>query len=273
MSKYNSSTRNQPKGPFRGLILTFFKNIDPQGYKDILSKITFEHPNYMYSENNKRRCIIYYNNSYDVATVLEAYRGDEHFNMSIFYDKMSKTLDPLVLYIKKPNIKVLRVIHLLNGEIITKTNLGCQVKFENFKAAAFAHEELGRETSVKFAYISEVPKSSYRTNLIEVEKNELQEDVQKLFEKYACYTPALRNEFKKSFEELEESQPKRKIRKEETYEEQHNPEPSSSSAVEPPKNKHNRDKFVLTTPDNSDDEWDDIITESKKITHRSMPNL
>lgn len=226
----------------------------------------------MYSENNKRRCIIYYNNSYDVARILEAYGGDEHFNMSIFYDKISKTLDPRVLYIKTPNIKVLRIIHLINGEIIAKNNLGCQVKFETFKAAAFAHEELRRETSVKFAYISEVPKGNNRTNLLEVARNELQEDVQQLFEKYACYTPTLRNEFKKSFEELEENQPKRKIRREDINGEPQNQEPSSSSAPEPPTNKKRRDKFVLTTPDNSDDEWDDIRMETMK-SHRSMPNL
>lgn len=204
---FQQKAKNPVKGPFRGLLLNFYKNIDPEDFREVFSKITFEHPNFVYSENNKKRCIIYYNNPYDVATVLEAYKDNNSFYMSLFYDKLSRTLNPEVLFIKKPTTRVQNTIKLLKGKILTKNNFGCQIKFKKFKEAALAHEELRRETSVKFAYMSEVPKESRC-----IEQNDgndqISDDVKKIFEKYSCYTPALRAEFKKTFEEMEENRPK-----------------------------------------------------------------
>ncbi|KAL5282025.1 hypothetical protein ACFFRR_005348 [Megaselia abdita] len=209
---------------------------------------------------------------------MEAHKNNNNFYATLFYDKIYKALDPLVLYIKNPSPKVLQIIELLTGVIITRNQYGCQVKFRRFKEAAFAHEELKKETSVKFAYISEVPKSHYqvkiRVNQENTPQSEMENDIRKIFQKYACYTPALRSEFKKTLEEMEENQPKPKVRKEEKLEthDEESQQPFNSKseatveAMQPTK-KQRRERFVFPSTDESSDE------EVPEKPYKSMFNL
>lgn len=187
------------KGPFRGLIINFERNTNFEEFKEVFAEITFQHPNHYFSEIDKRKAIIYYKNPYDVATTIDKYQNNGNFQISIFYDRFSRTLRPDVLYITaelKTNLTA--QINQLHGEIINKTRVGVQVQFDTFKAAAIAMEELRRKFSVKFAYKTDVIfDRQARAN-----GNEVEDSIQELLNKYKEWTPELKNDFKKALSKI-----------------------------------------------------------------------
>lgn len=175
------------RGPFKGLIITFPRNYNFTDFNKLYPSLTFEHPNFYFSKFDKHKCIIYYKYSYDVATVLSKYENEKKWNFSIYYDELTKTLQPNVLYIISKNPKKLSTkIEQLNGSIIYKTSISHLIKFEDFKMAAIAHEELRKEFSVKFAYKSEVNKYCNPSKITKTdeEKYQLKDDIKLLIQKY-----------------------------------------------------------------------------------------
>lgn len=145
-------------GPFRGVLLSLYDSADLHEFKSTYSRLTLEHPNYSHSEGDKRKIIIYYRYSYDAANVINAYSNDTNFDISIYYDTFSKTLHPEILYIEGVHPQQLNtMVRNLGGKVIHKTRRGVQAKFENFREAAFAHEELRQLFQTKFAYKSDIP--------------------------------------------------------------------------------------------------------------------
>lgn len=174
------------RGPFRGLIITFV-NSDYNEFREIYPLLTFEHPNFYFCKSDKRKCIIYYKYPYDVATLISKFHNSTELHFSIYYDELTKTLQPDVLYVVTRDInKLLAKVEQLNGQIIYKTKIGFQIQFEDFKMTAIAHEELRREFSVKFAYKSEVNKYSNPVKITkqDEEKHQLKSDIKLLIQKY-----------------------------------------------------------------------------------------
>lgn len=178
----NKKTQNQKNftrisntGPFRGILLTFHKNTNFESLQESLVAMTFKHPNFFKSNSDKSKCIIYYKHPYDAATVIEKYCNNLNFSICIYEDEISKTLSPNILYIQSSfNIGLSKLLSQLQGVIIYKGKDRIQVKFKNFKTAAIAQEEIGKEYKTKFCYISEVsdtkPKKPSTNNFSELEK-------------------------------------------------------------------------------------------------------
>lgn len=175
------------RGPFRGLVITFPKDKNLKEFIEIYSSITFEHPNFYYSKSDKYKCIIYYKYPYDVATLVSKYGSTTNLDFSIYYDELTKTLQPNVLYVVTKNVNMLLAkVEQLRGTIIYKSRIGFQIKFEDFKAAAIAHEELRKDFTAKFAYRSEVNKYSNPRKITKTdeEKYQLKSDIKLLIQKY-----------------------------------------------------------------------------------------
>lgn len=148
----------ETRGPFRGVLISLYNQTSLQEFQETYLKLTLEHPNYSHSEGDKHKVIIYYKYSYDAANILEAYGSDKNFHISLYNDKLSRTLHPEVLYIECTNTRHLHIILVnLGGDIINQTRKGTQVQFKSFKKASIAHEELRTQFNTKFAYKSEVP--------------------------------------------------------------------------------------------------------------------
>lgn len=153
-------------GPFRGLFLKLNPVINYEEFMEIFGKITFEHPGYLSSRNDRGRCIIYYKNSYSAATILDTYKDNTNFQISIYRDEISHPLHPEVLYIKTNETP--ENLQELGGKILKKTRNSLQIKFESFKSAAMAQKELNKTHEVKFGYKSEVP--MYPNEIVDLRK-------------------------------------------------------------------------------------------------------
>lgn len=168
MSEYKKiKTNNLPerkmlmplvKGPFRGVIISFHQDTNFNNFKDDYFEMTFNHNNFYRTWSDKQKTIIYYKNPYDAATIISKFESNKNYHISLYYDQLSKTLHPEVLYITGTiSYTLLPTIKQLQGRIITETKKGIQVKFKNCKNAAIAQEEIRKEFKVKFAYKSEIP--------------------------------------------------------------------------------------------------------------------
>lgn len=148
----------QSRGPFRALVISFHAKTNVQEFKNLFFKLTLEHPNYSHSEGDKHKIIINYKYAYDVANLLEAHKTNSNIHINLFYDKLSRTLHPKVLYVQCTNTRHLRIVLInLGGDIIYQTSKGTQIKFKTFQEAAIAHEELREQFQTKFAYKTDIP--------------------------------------------------------------------------------------------------------------------
>lgn len=189
------------RGPFRGLIITFSKQTNFKEFYDIYPSISFEHPNFYFCKYDKFKCIVYYKYPYDVATLISKY--ETVFKCSIYYDELTKTLQHDVLYVVTTNTnKLLEKTKQLNGNILYKTQIGFQIKFEDFKMTAIAHEELRKEFSVKFAYKSEVNKhlNPIKITRFDEEKFQLKSEIKILLKKYE--KSPTENQYQNEFKEF-----------------------------------------------------------------------
>lgn len=149
------------RGPFRGILIKFHQTTNFLDMQRVLYKLTLDHPNFVSSEMDKFKCIIYYKSPYDVATVLQNCSQHANFTIDIYFDKFSRTLHPHVQRIPAQfNEKIQDIIHAFRGRILVDDRKGCLIGFKNFIDSALAHEELRRITSVKFSYLSDVPSHS-----------------------------------------------------------------------------------------------------------------
>lgn len=227
-SKSPSNELSMPlvRGPFRGVLLTFHKDTDFKSFKDTYSKLTFNHNNFYKSISDRHKCIIYFKNPYDAATAIRAYKSDNNFSISLYQDQLSKTLHPEVLYIVGNICQALsKTITLLRGKVLTQSKVGVQAKFEDFRAAAIAHEELRKNVQVKFAYRSEVPnlqesstelsstthspcaKITLRTiNKTPEAQIKIQDDIYELVAKHKDYMEYLKEELKYAVRELSDDE-------------------------------------------------------------------
>lgn len=204
-------------GPFRGVILTFNHNMNFDEYKYIHSEMTLKNPNYYRSESDKTKCIIYYKYPYEAATVLKRFEHNTNFKISLYFDKLSRSLRPDILYIQsKTTYDLMRLIVSLQGKIIYEQNTGIQAKFGNFKLAAFAYEELRKTHNVKFTYKSMVHNQSSNKNKNYQQypdPNKREKIFKIMLETYMNCTPILQNEFKNALKEdnkqIRESQSER----------------------------------------------------------------
>lgn len=145
-------------GPFRGLIITTSKQNDLEPLKTIINQLTFDHPNYLFSNNDKNKCIIYYRNPYDVAAILDKYTTNDNYTIALYRDEISRSLHPRVLYITPTkNAGITQLIQELGGNIVSQNKFSIQAQFATFLQTTIAHEELRKECPCKFAYRSEVP--------------------------------------------------------------------------------------------------------------------
>lgn len=221
MEKVNSNRYPQkPKviGPFRGILVKFNGNINFDEFKETYAELTFLHPNFYRSENYKRRSIIYYRYPYDAATMIQKYLHNPNFEISIYYDDISKTLRPDILYIEtKEFSKLNNMIKALQGTIIYQQQSGVQIKFKTFKQTSIAYEEMRKHFSVKFTYKTLVPEYEKQNNVNGVEESncepstinqfsKLEQDISTMLKKYNGWTPILEKEFKKAFEEIKQKQ-------------------------------------------------------------------
>lgn len=203
-------------GPFRGILIDYTNNINYHEFKEIYAELTFHHPNFYRSESNKYGSIIYYRYPYDAATSIDKYQNNPNFKISRYNDKLSKTLNPDILYIEtKDYPQLYDSIQKLQGTVIRKQQIGIQVKFQSFKQTAIAYEELRKNHYVKFNYKTLAPRLNKQNIIIEKEEtiqdedenkkiSEIKQGIQSLLLKYKGWTPALKNEFKKAFEEMDE---------------------------------------------------------------------
>lgn len=211
------------KGPFRGIIIKFYKHTDFNAFQSTHSKITFQHPNYYKSSNDKRKCVIYYNNPYDAATIIDKYKENRNFGIYLYIDEISKTLRPDILYIVgKPSQGMKYSLEQLHGTIIKETRVGIQAKFDDFKHAAIAFEEIHKQQSVKFAYKSQVPyiEICHRNpseNHQEIERPGIpklgldNKRIENILNEYQKWTPAVKQEFKTALEQFNGSEMKRNL--------------------------------------------------------------
>lgn len=145
-------------GPFRGLIITTSRQNDLEPLKTLVNQLTFDHPNYLFSNNDKNKCIIYYRNPYDVATILDKYSSNSNYTVALYRDEISRSLHPRVLYITPThNAGITQFIQELGGNIVSQNKFSIQAQFATFLQTTIAHEELRKECPCKFAYRSEVP--------------------------------------------------------------------------------------------------------------------
>lgn len=122
---------------------------------------------------------------------------------------MTRTLQTDTLYLTTNNIKLLlHKIQQLKGRIIYRSKMGFQIKFENFKIAAIAHEELRKQYSVKFAYKSEINKNSDTTKITKEDEEEyqLQQDMKIILKKYGEKSNTLKQEFESMCLEIQKRQ-------------------------------------------------------------------
>lgn len=197
------NTNQKPKaptliGPFRGLIIKFRRNTNFENFQNILFNITFKHPNFYKSSRDKRKCIIYYKNPYDVALLLEKYRDNHNQDFSIYLwlDEISTTLRPDILYIAgKLSSELKNTLQQLQGSVITTNQAGIQVKFENFKQAAIAHEEIRKDKIVKFAYKSKVSYIGRAQSTKSHSNIPLINEVNNMVSKYKTLTLTMQEEF------------------------------------------------------------------------------
>lgn len=152
----------QTTGPFRGLLVKFSANPNYEEFINTFGRITFDHPGYQSSKTDRKKCIIYYKHPYNVANLLTQYEDNKGFKMYLYKDEISRTLHPEVLYIRTNKIPTR--IEELGGQIIKQSRGSLQVKFEDFRTTAVAHEELRQNYEVKFSYRSEVPMFVNETN-------------------------------------------------------------------------------------------------------------
>lgn len=207
-------------GPFRGILIEYNNNINFDEFKETYAELTFQHTNYYRSENYKNKSIVYYRYPYDAATMIVKHRNNPNFKISIYYDEISKTLRPDILYIETKDFsKVNVMIEALQGTIIYQQQSGIQVQFEDFKQAAIAYEEIRKHFLVKFTYKALVPKNDRQQNVIQVKESiceheksnidqisELKQDISTILQKYSGWTPILKKEFQKAFEEIYEEE-------------------------------------------------------------------
>lgn len=110
--------------------------------------------------------------------------NETNLDISIYYDELTTTLQQDVLFIKNKNLKnFAQKIEQLKGIIIYKNKFSFLIRFDDFKIATIAHEELRKEMSVKFAYKSEAKKYLQNARVNE-EKYQLKNDIKLLIEKY-----------------------------------------------------------------------------------------
>lgn len=184
------STKPAIRGPFRGVIISFKQETNFTEVKEIFAELTFHNPNHYCSELDKCKAIIYFKNPYDVAMVIDKHQSNVNFDITIFNDKLTRTLRHDVLHIKsRPTNKLLKFLEQLNGEFLYNTRISMLVKFENFKQAAIASEELRKLYVVKFAY-----KDHF--------ENRDLTNVQNLLKKVKGLTPDMKENFKKEFEKV-----------------------------------------------------------------------
>lgn len=193
-------------GPFRGLFIRFESSMGLGDFQGIFAEITFKHPNYLYCEFDKHKCLVFYKHPYDVATIMDKYKDNRSFHMSIYIDKLSKTLRPDILYIlSAKTIKISNVLQQLNGQVIQQTNKSIQVQFDTFKQAGIAYEEMRKDYVIKFAY-----KSGIYTEYHDRKNQDAQEPqlfdrnatLQRALSNYEELVPDAKREFKKAIEEI-----------------------------------------------------------------------
>lgn len=98
--------------------------------------------------------------------MLDKFKNNQDFDIFLYHDSLSNSLCPDILYLAgQETPTLLRILHQLQGEIIKKTRIGIQIKFETFKNAAIAYEEIRKDYTVKFAYKSQVPYLSMEKNI------------------------------------------------------------------------------------------------------------
>lgn len=148
-----------PRGPFRGLIITYNEDINLMEFQKIYNEITFQNQNFCFSHNDKHKHIIYYKYPYVVASIIEKYKTCKSFKMEIYQDNLTKFLCPDILFLKK--LKMTAYLHhsiqQLEGQIIQEKKENVLIRFNSFHLAAIAQENLRITYNVKFAYKSEVP--------------------------------------------------------------------------------------------------------------------
>lgn len=212
------------RGPFRGVLISFHAATNFDSFEEAYGSMVLKHTNFYKAFCDKHKCIIYYKNAYDAATVISKYRATSNFYISLYYDQISRTLHPEVLYVAEAlTTDLSRMIEQLKGEVVSQSKMGIQIYFGSFKSAAIAHEELRRQYHVKFAYKSEVPnlskpkpkpqtsdtqlvlpnvtaeevkaepENSYGTEMFQV-RSKIQDDISTLVLKYKSMTPMLMKE-------------------------------------------------------------------------------
>lgn len=207
------------RGPFRGIILIFHKDTNFDEVEKIHSNITFKHPNYYRSTNDKHKCVIYYKNPYDAAMVIDTHKENPNFQVYLYHDELSKTLRPDILYITgELTSKLNHILQQINGTIIKQSRLGMQVKFESFKAAAIAHEEIRKNHSVKFTYKSQVPyliaresgpeavKLNRSAKPPKLEYSKTGQSMNEMLKQYKDMSPAMKKEFRNTLEKINENE-------------------------------------------------------------------
>lgn len=206
------------RGPFRGVLLIFHKDTNFNEFQKIQSKMTFQHPNFYKSTNDKHKCVIYYKNPYDAATVLDTYKENQNFRIYLYYDELSKSLRPDILFITgELTPRLDRILQQLKGTIIKQTTIGMQVKFAGFKEAAIAHEEMRKTHKVKFTYKSQVPhdgineprpETSKFSEPLAEERSETERRMNAMLQQYKELNLAMKNEFRNTIEKMKEKEKK-----------------------------------------------------------------
>lgn len=192
-------------GPFRAVIVKLTENTNFIRFQETLTSMTFTHPNFYRSFNDKHKCVIYYKHPYDVATVIEKYNNNEDFCVSLFEDEISKNLSPNTLYLScGMKADLAKIIKHLNGIVIRQGKMSMQVQFPDFKTTTIAQEELGRDVKAKFAYKSEIPTTEpiLKETKKLVNLDNISEDISILIEKYPGNISALKNNLSTAMEKL-----------------------------------------------------------------------
>lgn len=141
-----------PRGPYRAIIMEPCDNSDLNAFQTLYFSLTFGHQNFSHCVSDKNKTIIYYKYAYDVANILDYHKFNQNVKLNLFEDQASKTIHPPLNTRNDARIN----LNHLNGKIIHESRLGIQARFQTFKQAALAQEELRAKFLTKFCYKSEV---------------------------------------------------------------------------------------------------------------------
>lgn len=161
----NSGSRR----PFTSLLIKFHHKTNFHQFKDTFNELTLLHTNYCFSENDKNKSIIHYRHPYDIACLIDKYENNANFNISIFYNPLSLTLRPDILFIETKSISIIEnIIKPFDGKIILLSPTNMQVQFKNFLLCASAFNEIQQYYNVKFAVEDKVPKQEFKFETVKI---------------------------------------------------------------------------------------------------------